>query len=127
MALTNMAAAAAARQYIGQAQTNWSQTNAHLGIGDSTTAFAKTQTDLQAATNKLRKSVDAAPTNTAGTLRFSATFGSTEANWDWREWGIFNASTGGDMMNRKVEGSGVLGVKPSGQTWQLVADFAIGA
>jgi hypothetical protein len=125
MPLTDAGALVATKQYIGESVNNFSQTNARLGIGDGTVAFAKTQTDLM-GTNKLRKAVDAAPIRTGVTLRFSATFGTAEANYPWNEWGAFNAGSGGDMLNRKVE-SPSLGTKPNTQTWQLVADVAIGA
>ena len=42
-----------------QTLTYFNNGNAYIGVGDSTTAAAATQTDLQAATNKLRKAMDA--------------------------------------------------------------------
>ena len=44
---------------IGGAGDAFSNANAYLGVGDSTTAAGATQTDLQAATNKLRKAMNA--------------------------------------------------------------------
>jgi hypothetical protein len=102
---------------VGGGGTAFNNANAYLGVGDSSTAFAAGQTDLQAATNKLRKAMDATYPQVAGNVQtFRATFGTSEANFAWNEWGIFNASSGGTMMNRKVES---LGTKTSAQSWQI--------
>lgn len=104
-------------------------TNAHIGVGDSSTAEAVGQTDLSASSNKLRKVVDATyPQHTDGvvvgaaSVVFRATFGTSEANFAWNEWGIFNASTSGRMLNRKVE---ALGTKASGSTWVLTLTLSL--
>jgi hypothetical protein len=98
-------------------------TNTHLGVGDSTTAAAAGQTDLQAATNKFRKVVSGAPSHTDGTnsVQWVAAFATGEANFAWAEWGIFNASSSGLMLSRKVE---ALGTKASG-TWTLTVTWSI--
>lgn len=97
--------------------TAYSNANAHLGVGDSASAFAATQTDLQAATNKLRRPMDATyPQVATNLLTARASFGTAEANFAWNEWGLFNAASGGTMMNRKVES---LGTKTAAQAWQL--------
>lgn len=105
MALTN-----AGRNFIAQAIINdsiptfFDNSNAFLCIGDSSTAFAATQTDLQAETNKIRKAMDAGyPTRTDNSITFKGTCASGEGNWTWNEWGIANASTGGVLLNRVVE------------------------
>lgn len=100
-------------------------TNAALGVGDSSTAATRTQTDLQAATNKLRKTAssvantDAVP-GTVGVqdrLTVVASFLTAEANWVWNEWALFNSPTAGRLVNRRVPTTN-LGSKTSG-TWQL--------
>lgn len=99
--------------------------NSYIGVGDGVTAFAATQTDLVAAANKLRKAMDATyPTTTTNVLVFRSTFATSDANWAWNEWGVFNASTAGVMLSRKVES---LGTKPSNQSWQFTVTltFAI--
>jgi hypothetical protein len=102
---------------IGAAVTPFNNANSFIGVGDSTTAFAVGQTDLQAATNKLRKAMDATyPTGAANVISWRSTFATTDANWAWQEWGVFNASTAGTMLNRKVES---LGTKTNTQTWQF--------
>jgi len=91
---------------IGAAVTAFNAANARMGSGDSSTAFATSQTDLQAATNKLRKAVDSAPTRSTNVLTFIATFGTSEANWVWNELGIFNAAAAGTMLSRYVANMG---------------------
>lgn len=125
MAMTN-----AYRDYIssvtvGNAVTAFNNANSFLGVGDSTAVFAATQTDLQAATNKLRKAMEATyPTLATNVITFRSLFGTAEANFAWAEWGVFNASTAGTMMSRKVE---ALGTKTSAQSWQLTATITINA
>jgi len=78
--------------------------NAHIGVGDSSTAFNVAQTDLQAATNKHYEPVDSAPTVSGLVETFIATFEAADANFSWQEFGIFNAS-GGNILVRKVQAS----------------------
>lgn len=112
----------------GQALTFFNNAQAAIGVGDSSTAAAATQTDLQAATNKIRVAMDATyPTHTDGTTSGSATItfksSFTGANWVWNEWGVFNSSVAatGRMLNRKVES---LGTKASG-TWVLTVTVTL--
>lgn len=82
--------------------------NAYIGVGNSSSAFAKTQSDLQGA-SKHREEMDGGyPTHTGGTntITFRATFESADANFSWQEWGVFNNSSGGTMLNRVVEDNG---------------------
>jgi hypothetical protein len=122
MALTN-----AYRDYMASLSvgtgTAFNNANAYIGVGDSTTAFAASQTDLQAATNKMRKALDASyPTVATNVMTFRSTFATTDANWAWQEWGVFNASSGGTMMSRKVES---LGTKTSAQSWQITVTITL--
>lgn len=101
-------------------------TNAKIGVGDSTTTAAATQTDLQAATNKLYKAMESGfPTSTTQKSTFKSSFGSAEANWTWNEWVVksTSATPTNICLNRKVES---LGTKSTG-TWtlrQLIGAFA---
>lgn len=102
---------------VAAASTPFNNANSYIGVGDSTTAYAAGQTDLQAATNKLRKAMDATyPQTATNVVTFRSTFATTDANYAWQEWGVFNASSAGTMLNRKVES---LGTKTSAQTWQF--------
>lgn len=112
-----------------QTLTYFNNGNAYIGVGDSSTAEAATQTDLQAATNKLRKAMDATyPSHTDGTtsgsatITFRSTFATTDANFAWAEWGVFNGSSGGRMLNRKVSS---LGTKTSASSWIFTITITI--
>lgn len=103
----------------GTGGTAFSNANARLGVGDSTTAAAATQTALQAATNKLYKVMEASyPTVTNQSIAFRSVFGSAEANFAWEEFSVMNGAdeTTAKNLNRKVSAQGT---KASGQTWQL--------
>lgn len=125
MAITNAGAVLVAQCLINDSPTFLTNANAYLGVGDSTTAFSAAHTDLQAATNKLRKGMDATyPQRSSNVLTFRSTFTTAEANFAWQEWGTFNASSSGTMLQRKVES---LGIKTSAQTWQLTATETVQA
>jgi hypothetical protein len=92
---------------LAAATTPFNNANSHIGVGDSTTAFAVGQTDLVAATNKLRKAMDSTyPSGAANVITFRSTFGTGDANFAWQEWAVFNASSAGTMLSRKVESLG---------------------
>lgn len=112
---------------IGAAsQTAYNNTNAQLGVGDSTTAASVSQTDLQAATNKTYKAMSASfpAAGGAGTRRmdFKAQFASGDANYDWREFVLRNGATDLTDMSRVVS---TQGTKASGQTWDLTETVTI--
>lgn len=126
MPLTTSGAQFLAKAATGlNSPTLYSAGNAHVGVGDSATAFATSQSDLVAATNKLRKLVSSI-SESAGVLTAVATFGTSEANFEWVEWGLFNASSGGTMLGRKVE-SPTLGTKVNTQVWTLTATITFAA
>ena len=102
--------------------TAFNTANARIGVGDSTTAAAASQTDLQAATNKTYKAMNGAyPTRTAQTMDWQSDFTSGEANYAWQEWVIDNGSGAAKTLNRKVES---LGTKSTG-TWTLTGSVTI--
>ena len=97
----------------------WSNTYAYLGVGDSTTAAAATQTDLQASTNYTYVAMASGyPSQSSQTLSWQASFGSSSANYAWNEFVVTNASSKGSgvVLNRLVSSQGT---KTSGQTWVL--------
>lgn len=127
MALTNAGRDVMTSLLTGASTTPFNNTNARIGVGDSITAFAASQTDLVAATNKCRKGMDAGyPTTTGNVITLKATFGPTYANYAWQEWGVFNSETAGTMLNRVVEYNGT---KLAGQTWvfQVTLTVSIGS
>lgn len=110
---------------VGSSVTEFNNANAHLGVGDSATAFAKAQTDLQAATNKFRRPQEASfpdVPSAVNAITFRSLFGTGEANFTWAEWGIFNALAAGTMLSRKVE---ALGTKTSAQSFQLTVTITV--
>lgn len=120
-----MALTTAGAQFIAKAVTGlntptlFSASNYYLGVGDSSTAFAVGQTDLQASTNKVRKLVTSVQ-EASGVVTAVASFGTSEGNFEWYEWASFNASSSGTMYQRKVE-SPSLGTKTSAQVWTLTS------
>jgi hypothetical protein len=124
MAITNAGINFLAQAAVGQG-TAFNSSNARIGVGNGTAAFAASQTDLQGA-SKFRKAMDSGyPTIAAPVVTFKSTFAPSEANFPWNEWGIFNAASGGVMLNRVVESNGT---KQSNQTWilEVAITFAIG-
>lgn len=117
--------------FIGAGNVSaFNNANAYLGVGDSSTAAAATQTDLQASTNKHREAMDATyPLHTDGTgsssnaqVTFKSTYETGDANFTWQEWAIFNASTSGRMLNRKVFSGGT---KTSSDSWALTITLTL--
>lgn len=124
MALTAAGINFLAQATIGQG-TMFNSANARIGVGNGTAAFATSQTDLQGS-SKLRKTMDSGyPMVDGQTVTFKSTFAQSEANFAWNEWGVFNAATGGVMLNRVLESNGT---KQSNQTWvlEVAITFAIG-
>jgi hypothetical protein len=107
---------------IGAGGTVASNANAQIGVGDSSTAEAATQTDLQAGANKLFKAMNATfPSRSAQTLSFQSDFTTGEANFAWNEWSIRNQAAADKNINRKVQS---LGTKASG-TWTLTGQITL--
>lgn len=102
----------------GDTGNAWSNAYAYLGVGDSNTAAAATQTGLQASTNKTFKAMDTSyPTRSNQTCTWQATFGSGDANYSWQEYTVVNASSDtGKNLNRVCADKGT---KASGETWTL--------
>lgn len=124
MPMLNSGRDAFASRFINDSTTTkFDNTNARIAVGDSTTAFSAAHTDLQAATNKMRKAMDAGyPTIAGNVITFRSTFVGADANWAWNEWGVCNAASGGVMANRVVEYNGT---KLFGQTWIFQATITV--
>ena len=104
------------------------ESNAHIGVGDGTAAFDSGQSDLQ-GTNTERSGMDSGfperdPDSEGkdNKMRFRATFDDNMANFDWEEWGLFNSSSGGTMLNRILDEQGT---KAEGATWRLTVDLEL--
>lgn len=115
----------------GQALTN---TASRLGAGNSNTAEAVGQTDLQAAAgsaNRWFQTMDATyPQQSNGVVTLKSTFGGSDGNFQWQEWGTDigtpTVSSGNTvnavLLNRKVQS---LGTKVSPAVWALTATITI--
>lgn len=104
-------------KFIGAAGQVYDATHSRIGSGNSSTAAAATQTDLQAAAgsgNRQFKLVSSGPTRSTQTVTWVATFASGEAQFVWNEWGIDEGTADGTtvaatMLNRKVANPGTKG------------------
>jgi hypothetical protein len=104
-----------------------------VGVGDSSTAWAAGQTDLQASTNKYYNSLATVTRTTTNVTNdavqcAATTFGTSVANYAWNEWVIGSSTsgtitpgtsfgggaTGAFIYNRKVAS---MGTKASGASW----------
>ena len=119
--MLNEGIAALLNLLTGAAETAYSNANAYLGVGESTTAAAASQTGLQGATKTYKAMESGYPSISGQTVTFRSVFGADDANNAWQEFTVVNASTDdGDNLNRKVDNQGT---KASGQSWTL--DLAI--
>ena len=113
---------------IGAGGTVYNNANSYIGIGDSNTAAAAGQTDLQAVTNKVKAAMDATyPSRSGQTVSWRCTFGTSEGNFSIQEAAIFNDGPNfttelGEMLNRLVSS---LGTKTSATTLQVTATLTI--
>ena len=97
--VVNVGGALIADRLIGVTATSFA--TSYIGVGDNAAAVAIGQTDLQASTNKLRKVCDATfPSRSGQIVTWECTFGTSEANWQWNEMAVFNASSGATMLCR---------------------------
>lgn len=106
--------------------------NAALGVGDDDTSFSANQSQLQAESNdtdSVRKGMnDGYPSRnpdddgSENLTRYQTTFGTSEANFSWEEWGVFNDSSSGSgtMLFRTVES---LGTKTNASKWVFEVDL----
>jgi hypothetical protein len=100
----------------GTGETKFDNTNAYIGVGDSSTAASASQTGLQAASNKSYKAMDATyPTyGSSQKATWRSTFGASDANFDWNEITVANGnSDSAKNLNRKVQAMGTKTVSVS--------------
>jgi hypothetical protein len=99
------------------APTKWDNSNARLGVGNSSAAESATQTGLQ-GTSKAFKAMDSGyPQRSNQTAEWRATFGDGEGEFAWEEFTIVNAADDtGKNLDRKVTSKGT---KAAGESWTL--------
>ena len=91
-----------------------------IGVGDSSTAAASGQTDLQASSNKLYKTIASSDyVYTRPTLFISVDFGYSEGNFTWNEIGLRDNND--VLLARQVDASplGKTSSKRAIVEWQL--------
>lgn len=115
---------------VGRPTGNVFGADAAIGVGDSALDSDPSQTDLQGGL-LARKAMDTGyPQHTDGVgpaaaiIIFRATFGTTDANFEWNEWGIFSTSLVGQgrMLNRRVYPAGT---KTSRGIWVVTASVVL--
>lgn len=107
-----------------------SSTATRIGAGNGSTAEAYTDTDLAAAAgsaNRYFQPVSGSGSLGTRTLAFAATFGTSDGNFAWNEFGIDVGTptvAGGTTVNALLfnRKAGIAqGTKASGQTWTATA------
>lgn len=119
---------------IAAGGTAYNNANAYIGVGDTNTAAAATDTELLAtanAANRFYKGMVASwPQRTSQTVDWKSDFTTTEANFAWQEWTIAAGATtasgsgflvGTTNLNRKIQS---LGTKTTG-TWTLTGSVTV--
>lgn len=109
---------------IGGSETPFNNGNAHIGVGDGTTAASASQTGL-VGTNKTYAPMDSTyPQVSGNVVTFRSTFGPDKGNHAWREFTVANGlSDSAKNLNRKVETA--LRTKASPDTWVIQLQVTI--
>lgn len=110
---------------IGGSANHYNNGAAQIGIGeDKATAPAAAQTDLQGS-SKTYKGMDATfPNTSGGSMALKATFGSSDANYEWGEFVVKNAVSA-ICLNRSTNSGAGWGTKTVGTTWVVTATLSI--
>lgn len=121
--------------------TKFSATAGRIGVGTVTTAAVYSDTKLggdtgSASTTSYYQLVSSAPAIATGstppTLTFTASFGTTVANFAWQEFGIDNGATSGVTTQGLANvillnhGNSAQGIKPNSQVWTGTAVISFG-
>lgn len=127
--LTYGGASALWDNFIGAGNVDpYDNTNAHLAVGNSSAATAATQTDLQGASKHYEPMDATYPLHSDGTssgsetIAYRSTFETGDANFAWLECGLFNALSGGRMLNRFTFSPGT---KTSSDSWVLTVTLGM--
>lgn len=98
---------------IGEAGAKVWGSGAYLGVGDGTTAFAKSDTDI-VGTNKTYKPMKAgSPTRIGNTATWVADFGTADGNHDWWNVGVFSGAMPGGTMFARYKPASLIMTKSS--------------
>lgn len=108
----------------GLTATAFSNANAYIGVGDSATAAAATDTGLIATTNEEYQAMEATYPQVSGqTATWRAEFGATEGNFAWNEITVANGNSDASVnLNRLVTS---MGTKANPAVWTVDLDITL--
>jgi hypothetical protein len=110
----------------GEAYIALDNTNGKVGIGDSATAAAKGQTDLQAAINKTYLGQDPGyPVRAASVITYEVTAPAGIASYVWNEFLMCDGSPGTAWI-RFVQAINGGVAKGAGEIWTLQVEITMG-
>ena len=97
--------------------TKYDNTNAYLIVGTGSGAATSSDTESTFTAGVLEGMEATYPTyGTDQKITWKSSFDGDTANQDWEEFGVLNAASSGELLNRKVEDEGT---KTLGQVWDL--------
>lgn len=103
--------------------TKYDNTNAYLIVGTGSGATDPSDTEATFTAGVKQGMEDGYPTyGTDQKITWKASYDGDTANQDWKEFGVLNAETDGNLLNRKVSDQGT---KTSGQVWDLELEITL--
>lgn len=124
--LLTSAAVPLAKAMMGDTYTPLNNASGRVGIGDSTTAASKAQTDLQAATNKIYVPMDDGyPARDGAEMTYQVTVTEAFGNFVWNEFLLCDGTPGTAWARFVQELNGGV-AKVEGQVWTLQVTAVMG-
>lgn len=107
----------------GTGGAQYSNALANLIVGTGSGAADPTDTEATFTAGVKKAMETGFPTyGTSQKATWKSSYGSADANQAWNEFGVLNAASDGDLMNRKVSAEGT---KTAGQTWELTLEITL--
>ncbi len=104
----------------GHETTLFNSDNARIGVGNGTGGDADSS-NLTGG-SKFRKGMEATfPQRSDNVLTFKSSYADGEANFEWKEWAVFNHADAGTMLCRKVEDKGT----KDGGIWNFTVEVTV--
>jgi len=100
--------------------TLWDNTNARVGVGNSSTAADPTDTGLLGGSTAFASMDGGYPQRSTQVASWKGTFGDGVAEFAWEEFTVDNGVVGDINLNRYVTNKGTKG---SGETWVLTVEI----
>jgi hypothetical protein len=103
--------------------TKFDNTNAYLIVGTGSGAADPADTEATFTAGVKKAMEGGYPTyGTDQKITFKSSYGASDANQAWGEFGVLNAASSGKLLNRKVSDQGT---KTSGQVWELELEITL--